>query len=174
MNSNGGGLSYTHPGMYGSFLVVEAVRQLRGEGGDRQVKSKKDPNQTAKTTLVNGTGGSPLLYRDRHPGGGLGDEEQGTRNNECHAERSEATRLPGRASSLLLRVTRVQLPIMAWLQWSPKEIQAIILVGLRVRPVAASGSNSVVECLPSKQGVAGSNPVSRSSLLSNGTRRPTH
>jgi len=37
-NTNGGGLSYTHPGMYGMFLLVEAVRQIRGEGGPRQVK----------------------------------------------------------------------------------------------------------------------------------------
>jgi acetyl-CoA acetyltransferase len=37
MNTNGGGLSYTHPGMYGMFLIVEAVRQLRGEGEARQV-----------------------------------------------------------------------------------------------------------------------------------------
>ena len=33
MNTNGGGLSYTHPGQYGMFLLVEAVRQLRGECG---------------------------------------------------------------------------------------------------------------------------------------------
>jgi acetyl-CoA acetyltransferase len=37
MNTNGGGLSYTHPGMYGMFLIVEAVRQLRGECAERQV-----------------------------------------------------------------------------------------------------------------------------------------
>ncbi len=51
LNTNGGGLSYTHPGMYGIFLVVEAVRQLRGEAGQRQIKSPK-------IALVNGTGGS--------------------------------------------------------------------------------------------------------------------
>jgi acetyl-CoA acetyltransferase len=37
MNTNGGGLSYTHPGMYGMFLLTEATRQLRGEAGDRQL-----------------------------------------------------------------------------------------------------------------------------------------
>jgi acetyl-CoA acetyltransferase len=38
MNTNGGGLSYTHPGQYGMFLLVEAVRQLRGECGERQLR----------------------------------------------------------------------------------------------------------------------------------------
>lgn len=37
VNTNGGGLSYTHPGMYGMFLIVEAVRQLRRDQGPRQV-----------------------------------------------------------------------------------------------------------------------------------------
>ncbi len=37
VNTNGGGLSCNHPGMYGLFTMVEAVRQLRGEAGDRQV-----------------------------------------------------------------------------------------------------------------------------------------
>ncbi|MQA95218.1 MAG: thiolase [Streptosporangiales bacterium] len=50
MNTNGGGLSYCHPGMYGIFLLIEAARQLRGECGDRQVDG-------AELALVNGTGG---------------------------------------------------------------------------------------------------------------------
>ena len=37
-NTNGGGLSYTHPGMYGMFLLVEAARQIRGEAGERQLE----------------------------------------------------------------------------------------------------------------------------------------
>ena len=41
MNTNGGGLSYTHPGQYGMFLLVEAVRQLRGECGERQLDDPK-------------------------------------------------------------------------------------------------------------------------------------
>ena len=34
VNTNGGGLSYAHPGMYGLLLLVEAVRQIREEGRD--------------------------------------------------------------------------------------------------------------------------------------------
>ena len=50
MNTNGGGLSYCHPGMYGIFLLIEATRQLRGECGPRQVAG-------VRTALVHGTGG---------------------------------------------------------------------------------------------------------------------
>jgi len=50
INTNGGGLSYTHSGMYGIFPIIEATRQLRGECGPRQV-----PN--TKLSLVNGMGG---------------------------------------------------------------------------------------------------------------------
>lgn len=51
VNTNGGGLSCVHPGMYGIFLVIEAVRQLRGECGERQVKD-------AKIALAHGNGGT--------------------------------------------------------------------------------------------------------------------
>jgi acetyl-CoA acetyltransferase len=50
INTNGGGLSYTHTGMYGIFPIIEAVRQQRGEAGARQVPG-------ARLSLVNGMGG---------------------------------------------------------------------------------------------------------------------
>jgi acetyl-CoA acetyltransferase len=49
-NTDGGGLSHCHPGMRGMFLLVEGVRQLRGEAGARQVPG-------AEICCVNGTGG---------------------------------------------------------------------------------------------------------------------
>lgn len=50
VNTNGGGLSCVHPGMYGMFTLVEAVRQLRGEAGARQVAG-------AELALCHGNGG---------------------------------------------------------------------------------------------------------------------
>lgn len=49
MNTNGGGLSYTHTGMYGMFAIQEAVRQLRGEAA-AQVPD-------VETSVVLGNGG---------------------------------------------------------------------------------------------------------------------
>jgi acetyl-CoA acetyltransferase len=50
VNTNGGGLSCTHPGMYGLFTVVEAVEQLTGRAGARQVAG-------ARLALAHGNGG---------------------------------------------------------------------------------------------------------------------
>ena len=50
VNTSGGGLSCVHPGMYGLFTMVEAVTQLRGAAGERQVKG-------AETALAHGNGG---------------------------------------------------------------------------------------------------------------------
>jgi acetyl-CoA acetyltransferase len=50
VNTTGGGLRYCHPGMFGIFLLVEAVRQLRNECGKRQVEN-------ARTALAHGFGG---------------------------------------------------------------------------------------------------------------------
>jgi acetyl-CoA acetyltransferase len=50
VNTNGGGLSCVHPGMYGIFALIEAVRQLRGDTGERQVAG-------AQTALAHGNGG---------------------------------------------------------------------------------------------------------------------
>jgi acetyl-CoA acetyltransferase len=49
LNTNGAGLSFTHPGMLGLFLLTEAVTQLRGDAGQRQVPG-------AEASLVHGMG----------------------------------------------------------------------------------------------------------------------
>jgi acetyl-CoA acetyltransferase len=64
LNTDGGGLSSNHPGMRGIFLLIEAARQLRGQGGESQV-----PN--AEVALAAGSGGwlscigMVLLGKDR-------------------------------------------------------------------------------------------------------------
>lgn len=50
VNTNGGGLSCVHPGMYGLFTMVESAQQLMGLAGERQVKD-------AKLALAHGNGG---------------------------------------------------------------------------------------------------------------------
>lgn len=49
MNTNGGGLSYTHTGMYGMFAIQESVRQVRGEAPAQQ-----SPVDVAVTLAVGG------------------------------------------------------------------------------------------------------------------------
>lgn len=61
INTDGGGLSSNHPGMRGIFLVIEAVKQLRGECGVRQVPD-------CRIALCHGTGGTLGL---RHSGATL-------------------------------------------------------------------------------------------------------
>jgi len=50
VNTSGGGLSYCHPGMYGLLVLIEAIRQVRGECGQRQVKE-------CEISLAHGNGG---------------------------------------------------------------------------------------------------------------------
>jgi len=50
VNTSGGGLSYCHPGMYGLLVMIEAVRQVRGECDKRQVKD-------CNVALAHGNGG---------------------------------------------------------------------------------------------------------------------
>ncbi|BBE33282.1 acetyl-CoA acetyltransferase [Sphingosinicella microcystinivorans] len=51
VNTNGGGLSCVHPGMYGAFMLAEVFEQLAGTAGERQI-------QSAKTAICHGNGGN--------------------------------------------------------------------------------------------------------------------
>ena len=66
LNTNGGGLSYTHTGMYGMFAMQESVRQVRGEAA-HQVEG-------VKTSFCQGVGGmfmaaGSLIFTNEAPHG---------------------------------------------------------------------------------------------------------
>jgi acetyl-CoA acetyltransferase len=65
LNTDGGGLSSSHPGMRGIFLLIEAVRQLRGIAGEAQVPD-------CQVALACGSGGwlsciGAVLLGKEHP-----------------------------------------------------------------------------------------------------------
>jgi acetyl-CoA acetyltransferase len=51
VNTNGGGLSCVHPGMYGAFMLVEAFAQMSCRAGTRQASD-------ASVTVCHGNGGN--------------------------------------------------------------------------------------------------------------------
>ena len=65
LNTNGGGLSYCHPGMYSIFTLIEACKQIWRICGRRQVKKE------IINALCHGTGGvlssaaSVILSKDK-------------------------------------------------------------------------------------------------------------
>ena len=58
VNTNGGGLSCVHPGMYGLFVTLEAIRQLRNSAGDNVgERSGGGWIDNAKLSVAHGNGG---------------------------------------------------------------------------------------------------------------------
>ena len=58
VNTNGGGLSCVHPGMYGLFVTIEAIRQIRRAAGDDE--GPRDPGgwvDGARLSVAHGNGG---------------------------------------------------------------------------------------------------------------------
>jgi acetyl-CoA acetyltransferase len=64
MNTNGGGMSYTHTGMYGMFAMLESIRQMRGTAA-AQIEG-------ARTSLTHGVGkffeaGATVIFSNQRP-----------------------------------------------------------------------------------------------------------
>jgi acetyl-CoA acetyltransferase len=58
VNTNGGGLSCVHPGMYGLFVTIEAIRQIRVAAGDNEGPREAGGwIKDAKLCLAHGNGG---------------------------------------------------------------------------------------------------------------------
>ena len=58
VNTNGGGLSCVHPGMYGLFVTLEALRQLRNASGDNVGQRLNGAwIDNAKLSVAHGNGG---------------------------------------------------------------------------------------------------------------------
>lgn len=62
--TSGGGLSYCHPGALGILLLVEAVRQLRGEAGARQVPDARIAVAHGIGGVIHSTSATVVLGRD--------------------------------------------------------------------------------------------------------------
>ena len=120
MNTNGGGLSYTHPGQYGMFLLVEAVRQLRGECGPRQVAG-------AEIAVAHGSGGVLSTM------GTLVLGTEATRVTPCSNRPGLATR----PLAVLGRDPRGEL-VLPWC----RDVRARVLVPARRRARTASATTS--------------------------------
>src|SRR5690606_4802747 len=84
VNTNGGGLSCCHPGMYGLFTIVENCLQLRGQAGQRQVANAQlavshanGGTLSSQATLVLGSGATLRFFSDN---------QQQITNNNSHTD----------------------------------------------------------------------------------------
>jgi len=64
INTNGGGLSYTHTGMYGIFPIIEATPQVRSECGLRQVSNLRASLVMDRIGGMLSSAGTLVLWND--------------------------------------------------------------------------------------------------------------
>ena len=107
VNTNGGGLSYCHPGMYGLLILIEGVRQLRGECGARQVQEARRRDGARQRRRAVGAG-----ERDLGDGGdGLAVSRARAAQSAtgpCSRNRSAAVAIASRARPGRVKPHRIQ------------------------------------------------------------------